>query len=179
MEWIVHPFWLDWIEMKCLCRFQICYNRVDAKWFAQDHRLTATSIHRSHQSFPLSDPTRWVPPPLSSLPTNQTDSITRFVNGWSVIIDLLLATWLWLVYSSFHLYRYRLEVSAFSEDPSPRHQTREPIGQQQLLAQSASNLPELQPSQLPWCVDWCLWRFLFVNVIDMWFRIGARGGGRR
>ena len=118
-------------------------------------------------------------PPLSSLPTNQTDSITRFANGWSVIIDLLLATWLWLVYSSFYLYRYRLEVSAFSEDPSPRHQTREPIGQQQLLAQSASNLPELQPSQLPWCVDWCLWRFLFVNAIDMWFRIGARGGGRR
>ena len=31
----------------------------------------------------------------------------------------------------------RIEVSAFGEDSPPWHQTREPVGQQQLLAQSA------------------------------------------
>ena len=34
--------------------------------------------------------------------------------------------------------RYRIEVPALCANPSPRHQTREPVGQQQLLAQSKS-----------------------------------------
>ena len=41
-----------------LCMQQIRDHRTDAERFAQDHRFAAAPLHRPHQSFSLSDPSR-------------------------------------------------------------------------------------------------------------------------